>query len=305
MRGKPLTYTQLALGFAIFGSATPVSQIIGRSFPTFIGSLGRMLIAALLLVPFLIWQRQAFRDLSRRELGSLALITVFGMVGFTLFLIYGLRLTTGVAASVIMATTPAMTAVGAWLFFSESLTKLKVAALVLAFAGVAVVNATQFGQDGGAGWTATVFGGLLVFGAVCCQALYTLAGKPAGEQLTPVQITGVTSAAAAVLFVPLALLQVGSFDASQVQTSGVVALLWWGAGTLVLGTLFMYSGMQKASGLIASAFTGVMPVSALVLSYVLLGEAFRWIHLVGFAAVLASIVLMAYANQRQPASQAG
>jgi drug/metabolite transporter (DMT)-like permease len=300
--GRAVTYGQLALGFAIFGSATPISQIIGRSFPTFIGSLGRMLIAALLLAPLLIKQRKAFRGLSRRELTSLALITVFGMVGFTLFLIYGLRLTTGVAASVIMATTPAMTAVGAWLFFSESLTKVKIVALGLALVGVVVVNISQFGQDGGGGWTSIVLGGLLVFGAVCCQALYTLAGKPAGEQLTPVQITGVTSAAAAVLFVPLALFQVGGFEPRQVEFSSVVALLWWGGGTLVLGTLFMYTAMQEASGLIASAFTGVMPVSALVLSYLLLGEEFRWIHLLGFALVLASIAVMAYADQREAAS---
>jgi drug/metabolite transporter (DMT)-like permease len=299
VKGKALAWTQLALGFAVFGSATPVSQIIGRSFPTFIGSLGRMLIAALLLAPLVIRQRHAFRGLSRRELGSLGLITVFGMVGFTLFLLYGLSLTTGVAASVIMATTPAMTAVGAWLFFHEELTRTKVGALALAFAGVAVVNGSQYGQGSGGSWTSIVLGGLLVFGAVCCQALYTLAGKPAGEQLTPVQITGVTSAAAAVLFVPLALFQVGGFDVAEVETSGLLALLWWGAGTLALGTLLMYSGMQKASGLIASAFTGVMPVSALVLSYVLLGEPFRWLHLVGFAAVLASIVIMAYANQQQ------
>lgn len=302
MKEKPLTYTQLALGFAIFGSATPISQIIGQQFPAFIGSLGRLLIAALLLAPLIIWQRSAFRGLSQRELKSLALITVFGMVGFTILLLYGLRLTTGVAASVIMATTPAVTAVGAWLFFKESLTKLKVAALILAFVGVVVVNFSTIGGSGGSGWTAAVFGGLLVFGAVCCQALYTLAGKPAGEQLTPVQITGITSAAAALLFIPLALFQVGQFDTSEVTTSGLVALLWWGAGTLALGTLFMYSGMQKASGLTASAFTGVMPVSALVLSYVLLGEPFRWIHIVGFALVLASIFLMAYANNRQTTS---
>ena len=35
---------------------------------------------------------------------------------------------------------------------------------------------------------------------------------------------------------------------------------------------------------------GVMPVSALVLSYVLLDEPFRWIHLAGMAVVLAGIL---------------
>ena len=34
----------------------------------------------------------------------------------------------------------------------------------------------------------------------------------------------------------------------------------------------------------------VMPISALVLSYLLLGEAFQWIHLIGMAVVLAGLV---------------
>lgn len=37
---------------------------------------------------------------------------------------------------------------------------------------------------------------------------------------------------------------------------------------------------------------GVMPVSALVLSYILLGEAFQWIHLVGSGVVLAGLALV-------------
>ncbi|HCJ44130.1 MAG TPA: hypothetical protein DHV58_08965 [Erythrobacter sp.] len=36
----------------------------------------------------------------------------------------------------------------------------------------------------------------------------------------------------------------------------------------------------------------VMPLSALVLSYVLLGESFRWSHLLGFGLVFAGLVLM-------------
>jgi drug/metabolite transporter (DMT)-like permease len=38
---------------------------------------------------------------------------------------------------------------------------------------------------------------------------------------------------------------------------------------------------------------------------VLLGEPFRWIHVLGFAVVVASIVVMAYANEREPASTPG
>jgi drug/metabolite transporter (DMT)-like permease len=37
-----------------------------------------------------------------------------------------------------------------------------------------------------------------------------------------------------------------------------------------------------------------MPVSALVLSYLLLGEAFRWIHVAGFDVVFAGVLLMSW-----------
>lgn len=70
-------------------------------------------------------------------------------------------------------------------------------------------------------------------------------------------------------------------------------MLWWGAGTLGLGSALWYTGVAKAEASVAAGFMGVMPVSALVLSYLLLGEPFRWAHLAGFAIVFAGVLLIA------------
>ena len=43
---------------------------------------------------------------------------------------------------------------------------------------------------------------------------------------------------------------------------------------------------------------GVMPASALILSYVLLGEEFRWIHLLGFGIVFAGVLLISWEHAR-------
>lgn len=56
-----------------------------------------------------------------------------------------------------------------------------------------------------------------------------------------------------------------------------------------LGSIVWYARVQRVPGTTASAFMGVMPISALLLSYLLLGEAFEPIHAVGMAAVLAGI----------------
>ncbi|MGH6914732.1 MAG: EamA family transporter [Geminicoccales bacterium] len=41
-----------------------------------------------------------------------------------------------------------------------------------------------------------------------------------------------------------------------------------------------------------------MPASALILSYVLLGEPFRWLHIVGFGIVFAGVLLISWEHAR-------
>lgn len=75
-------------------------------------------------------------------------------------------------------------------------------------------------------------------------------------------------------------------------------MIWYGAGTLALGSWLWYSGLARAEGAIAAGFMGVMPASALILSYVLLGEEFRWIHLLGFGIVFAGVLLISWEHAR-------
>jgi drug/metabolite transporter (DMT)-like permease len=82
-----------------------------------------------------------------------------------------------------------------------------------------------------------------------------------------------------------------------------LAVVWWGAGTLALGSWLWYSGVAKVEGSVAAGFMGVMPVSALVLSYVLLGEDFRWIHLAGFAVVFAGVLLISWEHTRMSGNE--
>ena len=48
----PAIVVQLLLGMALFGSATPLSKLIGQQFSVFTASCMRMLIACLVLAPF-------------------------------------------------------------------------------------------------------------------------------------------------------------------------------------------------------------------------------------------------------------
>jgi drug/metabolite transporter (DMT)-like permease len=106
---------------AIFGSGTPVSKIVTKAFPVFIASGLRMAVAALVLLPFMLADRGRLSSLSKRDYLLVALIALVGMFGFSAFMLYGLKMVSGVAGSVVMSTTPAVTALASFVFLKERL----------------------------------------------------------------------------------------------------------------------------------------------------------------------------------------
>jgi drug/metabolite transporter (DMT)-like permease len=173
-------------------------------------------------------------------------------------------------------------------------------AIALAVGGVLAVN---LGSPGGDGDGRLLLGTLLVFGAVCGEAAYTLLGKRLTAELTPVSVAAIAAVLASLLFVPPAAAQLSQLELSEIEAGDWIALAWWGLGTMALGSVLWYLGVSRVSGTTASAFMGVMPVSALLLSYVLLGEVFELIHLVGIVAVLGGIAAVTRSDREASASQ--
>lgn len=300
-RSDVKTFLSLGLGMAAFGSATPVSRIVAGAMPVFVAATLRMGIGAVALSP-LAWRSWgSVRSLSRGDWALIGVIALFGMFGFSTLMLYGMKSVSGVVGAVVMSTTPAVTAVASMLFFGDRPTWRKVAAIVLAVIGVLVLHLGRGSdtEDGeGVASSGVAVGSLLVFGAVCCEAVYTLVGKRVSERVDPGLVAFLASVVAIPLFIPLAIGQWDEFALTEVSASAWAAVAWYGAGTLALGTWLWYSGVRNASGAVAAGFMGVMPVSAFVLSYVLLGEEFRMLHLVGFVIVAAGVGLISWEHMR-------
>lgn len=299
MAGPRAVPLRLGLGMAVFGSATPVSKIVTGAMPVFVASLLRAALGALVLAPFAWRRRAALRAFSRRDWMLVGLIAVFGMFGFSVLMLYGMRAVPGVVGATVMSTTPAVTAGASILFLGDAATWRKLAAVGLAVAGVAVLHLGGAADGGqGAGTDGAVLGSALVFGAVCCEAAYTLLGKRMIARHDPLLVAALAAALSLPLFLPFALYQWDAFAVSDVGTRAWIAAVWYGVGTLGLGSWLWYSGLAGAEGAVAAGFMGLMPASALILSYVLLGEPFRWLHIAGFGTVFAGVLLISWEHAR-------
>ncbi|NHK28558.1 DMT family transporter [Parvularcula flava] len=289
---NPLLYLQLFAGMALFGSATPLSKIIGEGFPVFTASLMRMLIAGAVLAPFVTGRLGELKKASASDWRSIAGIALFGMIGFTATMLFGMRMASGVVGSTIMSMSPAVTALAAFIFLKEGYNSRKGAALGLAVLGAVLINVLSGGGENNSG-NAMIWGSLLVFIAVCLEAAYTLLAKTVSDALSALTITFAATILAIIPFAILsALFDPSFFDLSQADARHWWAVAFWGAMTAGLAPVLWYTGVRQAPGSLAAGFMAVMPLSALTLSYVLLNESFRWAHLVGFGLVFIGVLLM-------------
>lgn len=300
-----LIYAQLFFGMAFFGTGTPSAKVVSGAFPLFLGPFLRLLFAALVLTPLLVSHRKRLASLQGRDWLEIAVIGGVGVVAFTLFLMTGMRRVSGVVGAVVMSLSPAVMAVAAVLFMKDRMGWRKLTAVVLAVAGVLIINVSGKSIQA-SGWDLAL-GSLLVFAAVCSQTAYSLIGKRVMVDVRPVVVLPLAVWVAVALFAVPGTIQALRFDFSGPTLNEWFGLCLWGLGPLAIGTLIWFEGLEEVPASTASGFMGAMPATGLLLSYVWLGDQFYRIHLVGFALVFASIALVTWAhriNERRRSARA-
>ncbi len=281
------TYLYLFFGMALFGSATPLSKIISQDFSVFIAGMLRVFLAFLVLLPFI--KISNYKNYKGKDLWVLIGIGLIGVLGFTFFMLSGMKLISGVTGSIVMSATPAITAVLSVLIFKDEFNWKKGLAISLAIAGILVL---QLGSKTNNHGNDQLVGILLVIGAIFCEAAYTLMGKSLTQEYAPEEISGFSALIAFIGFIPFAFWEYHSGIFESVPLVSWIYLIIYGAATMGLGSVLWYRGVKQVEGSTAAAFMGVMPLSALLLSYILLNESFEWIHLLGFIMVFAGVLLI-------------
>jgi drug/metabolite transporter (DMT)-like permease len=282
----------LALSMALVGLNVPVAKILAEDLPIPLIAGLRCLLACLVLLPVLAAAGLPPRLPEPRLAWNLALQAAFGTVLYNLALLAGLRLTSALEGGLMLATLPAMVAIGGALWLREALAPRVWAAVALAALGMAALTAAA--ATGGEG---SLAGNALVLAAVAGEAAYVLLAKRLAGRLPVLLATFWMQAFSAALLLPVWLpLAAG---AAALAAPGVAALFVFHALTSsVLCLLLWYAGLKRAPAGIAGVFTLFLPATASAVAVGVLGEAFTPAHAAGFALMLASVLLATWPGRR-------
>ena len=98
------------------------------------------------------------------------------------------------------------------------------------------------------------------------------------------------------MFLPFALYDLRHVSLGDLGPGQWLAIAYYGVVVTVLAFLLWARGVARVPASAAAVFTGVLPVSAVTLSYLVLGEPIVASDVLGGVCVLAAIVVVARAR---------
>jgi len=279
----------------IVGSSVVAGKLIVQSFPIFLASELRFLVATIILVPLLLIV-EGMPALRKKDYFFLFLQALLGVFLFNVFMLYGLTQTTATEAGLITSTIPACTGLLSYFLLKEKLTKNIIIGIILATIGTLTMTAPGIFAITNTYYLSLV-GNSLVFGAVICEALFMILGKFASQCVSALAISTIISCFGLILFFPFALYESRQFAYERVSFAEWGLIMYFGIVVTVIAFILMQLGLAKVSANMAGMLTGFLPISSIVLSSLVLGEAISSVQLVGCILILFAL----YYFSRQPA----
>jgi len=285
MNRKAISYIQMSGAILLAGSSVVAAKMLSARLPVFL-SQGMSVSLALPLMLLYRWRKKPQDTWTRKNCIFIGLQALFGMVGFRVCLLYGMRCIPAAAGGIILGSTPAVLALLSYLFLRERPSPRGWLGVVFALA--AVMSLQTFGAGGG---DRALVGGLLLMLTVVGEAMLTIFRKQMDPGVSILSNVTFVIAAAFVIFLPLSISEGLSYDWSLFGWAEAGLVLYYGLCVTALAYLLWFSGVEDTPGHVAAVFTGVAPVSSVLLA-ACFGESLRPVHGLATLLLLAGIWVM-------------
>ena len=302
-----LAYTWLALSTALVGSYVGLSKLLVAVFPVLLLAWLRFGIAALVMAH---WVRRVPGEppLSPRDRKLLFWESFLGNFCFSICMLYGVALTSALAAGVTMAAIPAAIALLSRAWLGERIRPRVQAAIACAMAGIAILAWARAapgagGAVGAGGGAESAWGYALLLGAVACEACYVVIGKQLTGNVSPRRISALINLWGLALVTPFGLWQALSFDFAAVRLPSWGLLVFYAIAASMVSVWLWMQGLKQVPSSRAGVFMVLLPVSAALVGVVLLGEPFGRAHVAALGLAVLGLLLATWPEKPSGAAR--
>jgi drug/metabolite transporter (DMT)-like permease len=252
----------------------------------------RMVIALALILPFA--GRLKIGVYRRGDWKSLLPMVLFQPCLYFLLESNALRFTTSSQAGVISALVPLLVAVGAWFMLGEPVGKYTFGGLLLSVGGVAVLSLSG---TAAASAVNPLLGNGLELCAMVSAAINMIMVKRLSARYNPWLLTALQVLSGSLFFSPGLILLIQS-PAVHWTAPLLFCIVFLGA-LVTLGAFGLYNwAMSRIPASQASAFINLVPVTAVVIGWLVMGESLNGVQSVSAAAVIVGVVISQNANHQ-------
>jgi drug/metabolite transporter (DMT)-like permease len=285
---------------SLVGAYVALSKPLVAAFPVLLLAWLRFGIAALAMPHWL--RRPADEAPMTGPTRRLVFLESFlGNFLFSICMLFGVSLTSAVSAGVIMASIPAVVAVGSWAFLRERIgwrIGLAIGCAAIGIGLLALSPAHPPSAGATAGSSTHWLGNVLVFCAVLCEAAYAVIGKSLTGRLGPKRISSLINLWGFVLSTPFGIWLALRFDFAAVSGGTWGLLLVYALAASIWTVWLWMTGLRRVPAAQAGIFTVMLPVSAALVGVLVLGEKLGSAQTLAFAAALSGVVLATWPARR-------
>src|SRR6185295_2444693 len=256
----------LGLLSVLWGGSFSFNTVVLRELPPLTVVFVRVVLASLLLLPLLRYRQMRFpRDVS-------GWTPFVAMALFNNVLPFGLILTaqkeiTGGLAAILIATTPIFTVLIMAAAGEESLSARRIAGVVLGLIGVIVLRGSDFGLH-----DAHALGVLFCLGASLCYGISALLGRRMLQNSPPLATTTFQMLVSSVMLAILSFALEQPWRLPMPGMTTVLSILGLAVFSTALAYLVFFQVLQRSGATNVVLVTLMVPVTAMLLGYLMLGE---------------------------------
>lgn len=282
------TYPALFFAMMFWGLSFVWTRQLLEVFTPLLIIFFRLILSFLILISIAKLSRK-LQKIQKKDYLFIFLLSITQPFLYFIFEGYGIKYTSASIASILIATIPLFTPIGAYLLYRDKLTRMNIFGLLISFSGVVLVVA-DFGKDLSFSW----FGILMLFLAVIMGSVYGLGLKKLTVNYNSITITTYQNLIGIFLFLPL----IFAFEWNNLLTSPEkittdLAISFFNLALFASSfafVLFTY-GISKIGPTKASAFSNSIPIFTMVFAYFVLDESLTLVKLGGISVVLFGLFL--------------